>query len=100
MAAMTSDDLASLQARLVGIDSNYASLKDQLQKSNEEIQNHMALINADLQAKIDLLTKMPRSDGDKSLIDRRGLGKPTVFTSKAPTEWPHWSFKFKNFLIM
>ena len=32
------------------------------------------------------------------MIDKCGLGKPGVFTSKSPGDWAHWSFKFRNYI--
>ena len=38
------------------------------------------------------------ASGGKSLIDIKGLGKPGMFDSADPRKFPHWKFKFQNFV--
>ena len=39
-----------------------------------------------------------RGEDGGSLIDTKGISKPSVFTSDDPRKFPDWSFKFSNFV--
>ena len=74
--------------------------RTQLARSEALRQNEPSGILQSQQALISRLTEMNPSSGsrdDVSLVDTRGIAKPSTFQSGRKT-WPAWSCRMSNFL--
>ena len=67
-----------------------ASTNDQLASTNDAL--------VDTRNRLELAEARPRTEG-VSMIDKRGLAKPSPFDSSKPGTFPDWSFKFVNFVV-
>ena len=114
MTAPTQESIDLLSRRMDSLQALHAQTRGIMEKAHDELQariNALSTTDSDLrrdlnsvvstvQGKLDALKLEASSkvSTDRCLIDREGLGKPTTFNSKNPSEWVHWAFKFRNYI--
>ena len=119
MTSVSQETFDLLVRRFETLEASHSQTRGIMNKANEELQERIKAVSSGaqesikdlrhvldvtcgiLQAKVDTLSSLTtsaRNSGDKSLIDKKGLGKPNIFNSKNNHDWPHWAFKFRNYI--
>ena len=91
--AQLAEDRQGLTAQVQAINElqrRLATTNDQLASTNDAL--------VDTRNRLEIAEARPRTER-VSVIDKRGLAKPSPFDSSKPGTVPDWSFKFVNFVV-